>query len=930
VDHPEVEPNNTKAQAQLVVMACGDTITGTTTGSSPDDPGLSSADTFLIRTAGTGSLTEYTLTMTSGVLGQTLTVRGLTQSGHAINAGTDVAFATAVSSGAAKVVRWYGHGPLGCDQDIYVRVTGTGATVLPYVLTLTCAAVTPTPIAGSLAAGPAITVGIDAATDAAADTDLWVYDSTLTPIPEFGHDEPDSTGVTRAMAPGTYYVALGDFNTANNQVSPPEDGAWGYADPGAVLDFPNVTACSSSAPIATLDCVISNGASAITGTGGRFVPFEVAWYRFALSAPTDPYGIGSANPSPVLAGGSTLLTVAVTPGDNPPSTELRVEGNLSQIGGADDQRFYDDGTHGDVTAGDGVFSYRTTVAPGTPDGTLMIPYTVEDEQDRSGNGNLALAVGYCAASTSFQPCNAAYEYIARVQLGTIDNSSDCTQPAYENFTALAADLPQGGSAPITVTVGNAWPSDYGMVWVDWNNDGSFLDAGEGLALSPHPLGASNNTLTGTVVVPGCIEPGPRRMRVRLFYGSTSATPCGPTTYGNIEDYTINVVAANDPQIGGLPATAAVGSAVLLTARVCPGQNPPSGSLTVTGDLTSIGGLAAHEFYDDGTHGDVTAGDGIYSLVRGVPHAPGQGSGGFTVPVTVVDDLGRTATSSIGVTLTPEPTGSCCTRGQCAVGATEYNCTQGGGTYNGDGTDCTLTAGSAFVSPGPFPVAIPDFANGTPGVASATVTVPEGSGTVEILSVTVGLTHTWIGDLTLRLSNGSATAILVDRPGVPTVSGVGFGDNYNGMYTFVDGAAADIWSLATGVTGHDIPGGTYHPSGTGGPTPPTPSLWVFVGAPLAGTWTLQVTDGAAQDVGNITSFAIRNVSPLVCPPACGSADFNCDGDVGTDADIEAFFACLAGMCPAPPCMNSADFNGDGDVGTDSDIEAFFRVLAGGPC
>jgi Galactose oxidase, central domain len=66
------------------------------------------------------------------------------------------------------------------------------------------------------------------------------------------------------------------------------------------------------------------------------------------------------------------------------------------------------------------------------------------------------------------------------------------------------------------------------------------------------------------------------------------------------------------------------------------------------------------------------------------------------------------------------------------------------------------------------------------------------------------------------------------------------------------------------------------------------------------------------------------------PLCDYVDFNCDGDVGTDADIEAFFACLAGTCPEPPCLNSADFNHDGDVGTDADIEAFFRVLAGGPC
>jgi hypothetical protein len=62
--------------------------------------------------------------------------------------------------------------------------------------------------------------------------------------------------------------------------------------------------------------------------------------------------------------------------------------------------------------------------------------------------------------------------------------------------------------------------------------------------------------------------------------------------------------------------------------------------------------------------------------------------------------------------------------------------------------------------------------------------------------------------------------------------------------------------------------------------------------------------------------------------CGSADFNGDGDAGTDQDITAFFACLAGTC-CPAC-GSADFNDDGDVGTDQDIEAFFRVLSGGTC
>jgi hypothetical protein len=75
-----------------------------------------------------------------------------------------------------------------------------------------------------------------------------------------------------------------------------------------------------------------------------------------------------------------------------------------------------------------------------------------------------------------------------------------------------------------------------------------------------------------------------------------------------------------------------------------------------------------------------------------------------------------------------------------------------------------------------------------------------------------------------------------------------------------------------------------------------------------------------------------ITGLLCTPpsGCGNSDFNGDGDFGTDSDIEAFFACLAGNCCAACWQGGADFNGDGDFGTDADIEAFFRVLAGGNC
>jgi len=60
----------------------------------------------------------------------------------------------------------------------------------------------------------------------------------------------------------------------------------------------------------------------------------------------------------------------------------------------------------------------------------------------------------------------------------------------------------------------------------------------------------------------------------------------------------------------------------------------------------------------------------------------------------------------------------------------------------------------------------------------------------------------------------------------------------------------------------------------------------------------------------------------------SIDVDRDGDEGTDADIEAFFAAVGGSrCPA---CDSLDFDGDGESVTDADIEAFFRLLAGGSC
>jgi hypothetical protein len=94
-------------------------------------------------------------------------------------------------------------------------------------------------------------------------------------------------------------------------------------------------------------------------------------------------------------------------------------------------------------------------------------------------------------------------------------------------------------------------------------------------------------------------------------------------------------------------------------------------------------------------------------------------------------------------------------------------------------------------------------------------------------------------------------------------------------------------------------------------------------------TIQRATGAAA--GQVRCVVSNDCTTDATAPAAlvvNSADFNNDGDLGTDTDIEAFFACVAGSC-CPTC-GSADFDADGSVGTDADIESFFRVLGGGPC
>ncbi|HEX4521280.1 MAG TPA: endonuclease/exonuclease/phosphatase family protein [Gaiellaceae bacterium] len=194
------------------------------------------------------------------------------------------------------------------------------------------------------------------------------------------------------------------------------------------------------------------------------------------SGPTSPTVSGSAAPSTVDSGSSALLTARVTPGTNPASTGLVVTGDLSSIGGAVAQTFFDDGTHGDVASGDGVYSDSATVAPGTTPGSKSIPLTVADDQGRSSGGSISLSVTAPAPVEAIHDIQgAAYESPfkgERVKTNGIvtaldtdgfylqdptPDASDATSEGIFVFTSTRPTVATGDAVTVTGTVSEFLP-----------------------------------------------------------------------------------------------------------------------------------------------------------------------------------------------------------------------------------------------------------------------------------------------------------------------------------------------------------------------------------------------------------------------------------------------------------------------------------------
>lgn len=163
------------------------------------------------------------------------------------------------------------------------------------------------------------------------------------------------------------------------------------------------------------------------------------------------------------------------------------------------------------------------------------PYANSSEQSNTVSVTTLNVPNYCAANSN----STTDERIKRVQFGNIDNTTSGTA-GYEDFSYLSTDVVKNTTYDITITPewkGTQFNEGYG-VFVDWNNDGDFEDADE-IVFTKAP--SKTTPVVGSIKVPETYTyTGPVRMRVILKFNSIPSA-CGTINYGQIEDYTLNVM-----------------------------------------------------------------------------------------------------------------------------------------------------------------------------------------------------------------------------------------------------------------------------------------------------------------------------------------------------------------------------------------------------
>ncbi len=208
-------------------------------------------------------------------------------------------------------------------------------------------------------------------------------------------------------------------------------------------------------------------------------------------------------------------------------------------------------------------------------------YSIQIMNNNTGGGD---PVPYCTAQSDFP----WHDWIARVQMGSLDNTSGKT--TYSDFTNVITRFQRGESVNFTLTSGFSWETfdEHWSVWIDYNQNGLFEAPAERVytGLLPKPAsGTALSALSGNFIVPANATFGPTRMRIIM--GRTAQTSaCSTLPFGEIEDYTVSIISQQSlaPTSAAANRTA-INSTALQDIRIYP--NPATNYINI--DLAAYSG-----------------------------------------------------------------------------------------------------------------------------------------------------------------------------------------------------------------------------------------------------------------------------------------------------------------------------------------------------
>lgn len=144
---------------------------------------------------------------------------------------------------------------------------------------------------------------------------------------------------------------------------------------------------------------------------------------------------------------------------------------------------------------------------------------------------------YCAANGN----SVVDEWIDLVEFGGMSNVS-AANAGYGNFLNRTGTLARGTTSAFRYSAGFTATAytEYWAIFIDFNRDGDFADAGEQVV---NTSSSSNATLSTNVTIPATASIGLTRVRVIMRY-KTAPVACGAFDYGEVEDYILNITDPN--------------------------------------------------------------------------------------------------------------------------------------------------------------------------------------------------------------------------------------------------------------------------------------------------------------------------------------------------------------------------------------------------